>query len=77
MIELEDSAQPIPPWRYLADFEANGTICCVSVDWLIRDDASVKSLAPNMGGREQYKQRAGIWCYPNTHTLRCERHAAT
>lgn len=49
MIEWEDSAQPIPSWRYLADFEAPGTIRCVSVGWMIRDDANMKVLAPNMG----------------------------
>lgn len=49
MIEWEDSAQPIPTWRYLADFEAPGTIRCVSVGWLVRDDETMKVLAPNMG----------------------------
>ena len=49
MIEWEDSAQPIPSWRYLADFEATGTIRCVSVGWLVRDDKTMKVLAPNMG----------------------------
>jgi hypothetical protein len=49
MIEWEDSAQPIPNWSYLADFEAPGTIRCVSVGWMIRDDDQMKALAPNMG----------------------------
>lgn len=49
IIEWEDSAQPIPSWRYLADFEASGTIRCVSVGWMIHDDAKMKVLAPNMG----------------------------
>ena len=49
MIEWEDSAQPIPSWCYLADFEAPGTIRCVSVGWLVRDDKTMKVLAPNMG----------------------------
>lgn len=48
MIEWEDSAQPIPSWRYLADFEAPGTIRCASVGWLIRDD-HIKAVAPNLG----------------------------
>lgn len=50
MIEWEDSAQPIPSWRFLADFEAPGTIRCVSVGWMIRDDKQMKVVAPNMGG---------------------------
>lgn len=49
MIEWEDSAQPIPNWTYLAGFEAPGTIRCVSVGWLIRDDGQMMALAPNMG----------------------------
>ena len=50
MIEWEDSAQPIPAWRLLADFEPQGTLRCVSVGWLIQDDKKVKAVAPNMGG---------------------------
>jgi hypothetical protein len=49
MIEWEDSAQPIPAWRFLADFEAPGIILCASVGWMIRDDDQMKALAPNMG----------------------------
>lgn len=50
MIEWEDSAQPIPAWRLLADFEPQSTLRCVSVGWLIQDDKKVKAVAPNMGG---------------------------
>lgn len=50
MIEWEDSAQPIAAWSYLASFDAPGTIRCVSVGWLIRDDGGVKAVAPNLGG---------------------------
>ena len=49
MIEWEDSAQPIPSWRFLAEFEAPGIIRCVSVGWMIRDDNQMKVVAPNMG----------------------------
>lgn len=50
MIEWVDSAQPIPAWSYLASFDAPGIIRCASVGWLIRDDAEMKAVAPNMGG---------------------------
>ena len=53
MIEWEDSAQPLPNWRYLADFEADGAVLCTSVGWLIHDGEDVKALAPNMGGSGQ------------------------
>ena len=49
MIEWEDSAQPIPSWHFLAGFEAPGTIRCVSVGWMVRDDKTMKVLAPNLG----------------------------
>ena len=72
MIEWEDSAQPIPNWSYLASFEAPGTIRCVSVGWLIRDDAQMKALAPNMGAidDENSVQVSGVIQIPT----RCVLH---
>lgn len=52
MIQWEDSAQPIPGWAHLSDFEPKPVIICASVGWLIHDGDDVKSLAPNMGGLE-------------------------
>lgn len=62
LIEWEDSAQPIPNWSYLATFDAPGTIRCVSVGWLIRDDSEMKALAPNMGAidHEDSMQVSGV-----------------
>ena len=60
MIEWEDSAQPLPNWRYLADFEADGAVLCTSVGWLIHDGEDVKALAPNMGGAQDRRQRASL-----------------
>ena len=31
MIEWEDSAQPLPNWFYLSDFEADYAVLCTSV----------------------------------------------
>lgn len=50
MVEWEDSAQPIPTWTHLANVETGRPVQCVSVGWLIGDDAAVKVLAPNFGG---------------------------
>ena len=50
MIEWEDSAQPLPNWLYLADFEAGRAVLCTSVGWLIHDSEDMKAIAPNMGG---------------------------
>lgn len=72
MIEWEDSAQPIPNWSYLASFEAPGTIRCISVGWLIRDDDQMKALAPNMGAMddENSVQVSGVIQIPT----RCVLH---
>ena len=72
MIEWEDSAQPIPAWSYLASFEAPGTIRCVSVGWLIRDDGQMKALAPNLGAidDENSVQVSGVIQIPT----RCVLH---
>lgn len=72
MIEWEDSAQPIPAWSYLASFEAPGTIRCVSVGWMIRDDDQMKALAPNMGAidDENSVQVSGVIQIPT----RCVLH---
>ena len=50
LIEWEDSAQPVPAWSYLTDFEAGRAVLCASVGWLIHDGDDVKALAPNMAG---------------------------
>lgn len=71
MVEWEDSAQPIPNWSYLASFEAPGTIRCVSVGWLIRDDGQMKALAPNMGAidDENSMQVSGVIQIPTRCVL--------
>jgi len=72
MIEWEDSAQPIPAWSYLSSFEPTGTIRCASVGWLIRDDAQMKALAPNMGdiNDERSLQVSGVIQIPTSCVLR-------
>lgn len=75
MIEWEDSAQPIPSWRLLADFEPGGTLKCASVGWLIQDDDQVKAIAPNMGAvnDEDSLQVSGIIQIPASCVLRITR----
>lgn len=73
LIEWEDSAQPIPSWTYLASFEPSGTIRCASVGWLIRDDAKMKALAPNMGGNENSAQVSGVIQIPTRCVIKVTR----
>lgn len=56
LIEWEDSARPVPGWIFLRDFSDFSVVKCVSVGWLIQDDQSVKTLAPNMGEIESAEQ---------------------
>ena len=75
MIEWEDSAQPIPSWGLLADFEPTSTLKCASVGWLIQDDDQVKALAPNMGAvnDERSLQVSGVMQIPTSCVLRVTR----
>lgn len=75
MVEWEDSAQPIPSWGLLADFEPASTLKCASVGWLIQDDDQVKALAPNMGAvnDERSLQVSGVMHIPTSCVLRITR----
>lgn len=72
MIEWEDSAQPIPSWAYLHSLEVLEATHCVSVGWLIHDEADVKALAPNMGNvkDEGSVQVSGVIRIPTRCVLR-------
>ena len=72
MIEWEDSAQPISSWQLLADFEGGDTLRCASVGWLIRDDAEMKAVAPNMGAvnQENSVQVSGVIRIPTRCVLK-------
>lgn len=71
-VEWEDSAQPISNWSYLASFDPSGTIRCASVGWLIRDDAEMKAIAPNMGAidDENNVQVSGVIQIPTRCVIR-------
>jgi hypothetical protein len=75
MIEWEDSAQPIPAWQLLSDFEGGETLRCASVGWLIRDDAEMKAVAPNMGAvnHENSVQVSGVIRIPTRCVLKVTR----
>ena len=77
MIEWEDSAQPIAAWSYLASFDAPGTIRCVSVGWLIRDEGGVKAVAPNLGSLQDANsvQVSGVIQIPTRCVVRMTRLA--
>jgi len=49
LIEWLDSGQPVPGWQWLEALEPRQPHLCVSVGFLVQDDASAKVLAPNLG----------------------------
>jgi hypothetical protein len=49
-IEWEDSTQPLPGWRWLADCDEFKAHRCQSVGWLVHDDDRVKAVAANISG---------------------------
>ncbi len=58
LIEWLDSGQPVPGWQWLEQIEPRRPHLCVSVGFLMQDDATAKVLAPNPW-REQRRERLG------------------
>jgi hypothetical protein len=75
MIEWEDSAQPVPSWVLLSEFEEPSISKCVSVGWLLHDGDDVKALAPNMANIDsaQHVQASGIIRIPSRAVTRVAR----
>ena len=74
LVEWEDSAQPLPAWRWLSQCDDFGFVVCYSVGWLIHDGDTVKALAPNIGscGDDDDRQVSGLIRIP----ARCIRKMA-
>lgn len=49
LVEWQDSAQPVPSWRFLDDAPAMAVVACVSVGWVVQETREVLMLAPNLG----------------------------
>ncbi|MGC1345181.1 MAG: hypothetical protein WA863_03565 [Methyloceanibacter sp.] len=67
LIEWLDSGQPVPGWQWLEALEPRQPHLCVSVGFLVQDDASAKVLAPNLGasnGGGGWDQASGVITIP-------------
>ena len=67
LIEWPDSGQPVPGWQWLEAIEPRQPHLCVSVGFLVQDDASAKVLAPNLGasnGDGGWDQASGVITIP-------------
>lgn len=78
LIEWLDSGQPIPGWQWLDQIGPAVPHACVSVGFLIQDDAAAKVLAPNLGasdGEGTWDQASGLTTIPTAAVKRIERLA--
>src|SRR4051812_46097918 len=76
LIEWVDSAQPIPGWQWLSDVNQRQPNKCMSVGFLIQDDAQTKVLAPNLSassGDDDWDQASGVFTIPTAAVIRVER----
>ena len=68
LVEWEDSAQPLPAWRHIADAPALEVVECVSVGWVVAESERVLMLAPNLGdvASEESGQASGFIRIPRS-----------
>ena len=64
LIEWKDSRQPNGAWQRLVEIGKQECCECVSVGWLIQDDASVKVLAANVADINEDMQASGVITIP-------------
>jgi hypothetical protein len=76
LIEWLDSDQPVPTWQWLEHIEPRRPHLCVSVGFLMQDDAEAKMLAPNLGasnGSSDWDQASGVITIPTSAVQRMVR----
>ncbi len=76
LIEWLDSRQPVPTWQWLEHIEPRRPHLCVSVGFLMQDDADAKVLAPNLGasnGSSDWDQASGVITIPASAVQRMVR----
>ena len=65
LVKWEDSRQPKPEWQFVDDIQSPSPVSCASVGWVVHQDKSVLSLAPNIGDvdldeEDSYTQVSGV-----------------
>jgi hypothetical protein len=76
LIEWVDSGQPVPAWQWLDQIEERLPHRCVSVGFLVQDDAQAKVIAPNLGasdGTGGFDQASGLTTIPTASVQRILR----
>src|SRR5215216_5771498 len=76
IIEWIDSGQPIPGWQMLNGLEHRRPHRCVSVGFLVQNDAQKKVIAPNLGssgGDDEWDQAWGLTTIPTPAVTKLKR----
>lgn len=64
IVQWEDSAQPLPSWRFLDDIEQPEAIRCQTVGWLVAQGQAL-AIAQNMGNaQKEDAQVSGVMRIP-------------
>ena len=70
-VAWEDSQRPLSPWQWLDEYQLPDAVRCISVGFLIADNAHALALAANLGDVEQQRaQGCGIIRIPRSAVLR-------
>ena len=73
LVEWVDSRQPTSSWAFLKDAAEMPACKCCSVGFLIRDDAKVKVLAPNVADIDSDMQATGVITIPTAAVTAMKR----
>jgi hypothetical protein len=79
LIEWVDSGQPMSAWQWLHQIGNHLPHRCVSVGFLVQDDANAKVLAPNLGasdGSGDFDQASGLTTIPTAAVQRMVKLSA-
>jgi hypothetical protein len=75
LVRWIDSASPNTGWVRLQEYQGVGSMDCISVGYLIRDEAGRKTVAPHIAypDDEEQRQGTGLMVIPDQAVLSIER----
>lgn len=70
LIEWLDSRQPFSGWQFLEDLEMPKSCKCLSVGWLLEEDADRVVIAAHLGDMSRGGQVMGVMAIPMRSVLK-------
>jgi hypothetical protein len=64
LIEWLDSRQPFSGWQFIEDLEVPKSCKCISVGWLLEEDAGRVVIAAHLGDLNRNGQTMGVMVIP-------------